>query len=239
MDVAVLYSGGKDSTYAIEYCKNKNWNIKYLISVKPNRRDCYLFHFATVELTKELSKILGYKHFYLKCEVADPEKEADIVKNLVNEQQNIEKIDALILGGVGLQETQLRSLQKALMPLNVEVFASHAGADQRETMIDMLNKGYKFMITQIASDGLKKWLGKELTSENIKEFFRDSEIYGFNVIGEGGYYDSIAFEGPIFGNKTLKIEEIKKFMDDEYCGYVLVDKFKIIEKPLETYIYSK
>ena len=112
MDIAILYSGGKDSTYAIEYCKNKNWNIKYLISIKPDRTDCYLYHFATVELTKDLAKILGYKHFYLTCDIADPEKEALIVKDLVKKN----KIDALVLGGTGLQETQIRSLQKPLLP---------------------------------------------------------------------------------------------------------------------------
>src|SRR3989338_11117260 len=145
MDVGILYSGGKDSTYAIEYCKNKGWNIKYLISVKPTRTDCYLFHFATVELTQELSKILGYKHFYLTCNVADPKKEALIIKNLVQEQQKMNKVDSLVLGGVGLQETQLKSLQKALMPLKVEVFASHAGLDHEEIFREMLNKGYKIL----------------------------------------------------------------------------------------------
>ena len=125
MNVAIMYSGGKDSTYAIDYCKSKGWNIKYLISVKPNRTDCYLYHFATVELTKELAKILGYKHFYLTCDVADPEKEALIVKEVIEKN----KVDALVLGGIGLQETQLRTLQKMLIPLNVEVFAAHSGED--------------------------------------------------------------------------------------------------------------
>ncbi|AJF62723.1 MAG: Metal-binding-domain/4Fe-4S-binding-domain containing ABC transporter, ATP-binding protein [archaeon GW2011_AR20] len=232
MDVAILYSGGKDSTYAIEYCQNKGWNIKYLISIKPNRVDCYLYHFATVELTKELSKILGYKHFYLNCNVADPEKEALIVKNLVEEQQKINKVDSLILGGVGLQETQLRSLQKALMPLNVEVFASHSGEDHEEIMLEMLEKGYEFMITQVASDGLIDWLGKNITKENIKIFFNDAKKYGFNVIGEGGYYDSLAFAGPIFGNKRLVIDDFKKVIENKYCGHIIINGFKIIQNNL-------
>ena len=73
MDVAILYSGGKDSTLAIEYAISKNWNIKYLISVKPTRTDCYLYHFATVELTKKMAEILNIKHFYTTCSDADPE----------------------------------------------------------------------------------------------------------------------------------------------------------------------
>ena len=227
MDVGILYSGGKDSTYAIEYCKSKNWNIKYLISVKPTRTDCYLFHFATVELTQELSKILGYKHFYLTCNVADPKKEANIVKELVEKQQNIEKIDALVLGGIGLQETQLKSLQKALMPLKVEVFASHAGEYHRDLMQQMLNKRYRFMITQVASDGLINWLGKELTKDNLKIFFNDADKYGFDSGGEGGYYDSLVFAGPIFGNKILKINEFKIVNENKYCGHVVINSFNI------------
>ena len=62
MKVAILYSGGKDSTYAIEYCRKRNWDIKYLLSIKPSRTDCYLFHYATVEMTKETSKLLDMPH---------------------------------------------------------------------------------------------------------------------------------------------------------------------------------
>src|SRR3989344_8185660 len=83
MKVAVLYSGGKDSTYAIDYALKKGWEISYLLSVKPNRTDCYLFHFATVEHTKKLAKSLGIKQIYTTCDVADPVKEAEIVKDII------------------------------------------------------------------------------------------------------------------------------------------------------------
>src|SRR3989344_4367130 len=229
MDVGILYSGGKDSTYAIEYCKNKGWNIKYLISIKPTRTDCYLFHYATVELTQELSKILGYKQFYLTCDVADPEKEANIVKELVEKQQGIEKVDALVLGGVGLQETQLKSLQKALMPLNVEVFASHAGHDHEELFRDMINRGYKIIITQIATDGGKKWLGQEINKDNFEDFKQDSIKYGYHIGLEGGYMDSLVIDAPIF-NKKLEILDSKKVFESEYNGYVKVDKYQLVEK---------
>ena len=229
MDVAILYSGGKDSTYAIEYCQNKGWNIKYLVSINPNRRDCYLYHFATVELTKELSKILGYKQFYLNCEVADPEKEALIVKDLVQEQQKIDKIDSLILGGVGLQETQLRSLHKALLPLKIEVFASHAGEDHELLFRDMINKGYKIIITQVASDGGKNWLGKEINKENFEDFKKDSVKYGFHIGLEGGYMDSLVIDAPFF-NKKLEILDAEKIFESEYNGYVKVNNFKFVEK---------
>src|SRR3989338_6738250 len=235
MDVAILYSGGKDSTYAIEYCQNKGWNIKYLISIKPNRVDCYLYHFATVELTKELSKILGYKHFYLNCNVADPEKEALIVKNLVEEQQKINKVDSLILGGVGLQETQLRSLQKALMPLGVEVFASHAGEDHEKIFREMISKGYRILITQIATDGGKRWLGCEINKNNFEEFKKDSIKYGFHIGMEGGYMDTLVLDSPL-SNKSLEITSSNKIFESEYNDYFKVNSYNILEKKTQVLI---
>ena len=83
MEVAILYSGGKDSTLAIEHCKKRGWDIKYLLSVKPSRRDCYLFHFATVENTPALSESMGIPQILLGCDVADPKEEAQIVKEAV------------------------------------------------------------------------------------------------------------------------------------------------------------
>ena len=91
MDVAVLYSGVKDSTFAIQHAKEKGWNIKYLISVKPTRKDCFLFHFATVEQTKDIANMLNIPHFYVKCRVADPVKEADIVREVVENGEWVTK----------------------------------------------------------------------------------------------------------------------------------------------------
>ena len=79
MKVAILYSGGKDSTFAIDAVLKKGWEIAYLLSVKPSRKDCFLFHYATVEHTKELAKILGIPHIYTTCDVAEPKAEAEIV----------------------------------------------------------------------------------------------------------------------------------------------------------------
>ena len=226
MDVAILYSGGKDSTLAIEYALNKGYNIKYLLSVKPTRTDCFLFHYATVEHTKELANILGLKHILISCDLADPIKEAELVKNVVLKE---EKIDALILGGIGLQLTQIGSLQKALLPSGMEVFAAHAGQDHDQIIKDMIDRGYEIIITQIASDGLKNWLGKSLNKENFNSFVRDSVKYGFHVGGEGGYYDSLVVDGPIF-NQKLEILSSKKVMESDYNGYVLINNFKIINK---------
>ncbi len=229
MHVAILYSGGKDSTYAIQHAKEKGWNIKYLISVKPTRKDCFLFHFATVEHTRDLAKMLGIPHFYVTCDVADPIKEAEIVKEIVESNQKKMKIDAVVLGGTGLQETQLKSIQDALKPLNIEVFAAHAGEDHDLVMEQMLENGYETMITQIASDGLKDWLGKKITKDNFAQLRKDSVKYGFHIGFEGGYADTLVTDCPLF-TKRMVVEDMSLIFDDNYCGHVVINKSRLEEK---------
>ncbi len=226
MKVAIMYSGGKDSTYAIEYAQQQGWDIQYLLSVKPTRTDCYLFHFATVEYTPMLAKVLGYKHILLSCSVADPQLEANIVRDAVLKQ---EKVDAVILGGIGLQETQLRTLQETLLPEGIEVFAAHAGDDHAMLVENMLSKGYKIMITQFASDGLKSWLGKHITQENFSQLKADAVKYGFHIGFEGGYADTLVVDGPIFKQK-LDILSFDKVFESEYAGHVKVTDAVLVEK---------
>ncbi|HLG23990.1 MAG TPA: diphthine--ammonia ligase [Candidatus Nanoarchaeia archaeon] len=233
MDVAILYSGGKDSTFAIAHAKQKNWNIKYLISVKPTRKDCFLFHFATVEHTKGLAKMMRIPQFYVSCSVADPVMEADIVKKVVEENQKSIKVDAVVLGGTGLQETQLRSIQNALKPMNIDVFAAHAGEEHDLVVEKMLEAGFEIMVTQIASDGLKNWLGKTITKDNFSQLRKDSVKYGFHIGFEGGYADTLVLDCPLFKSRMV-VEEMNTVFEDNYCGHVEIKKFRMEEKKIDS-----
>jgi len=225
MKVAILYSGGKDSNYALESAIEKGWEIKYLLSIKPNRTDCYLFHYATVEHTPIQAKLLNIPHILVPCSVADPILEANIVKEVVKKNP----VDAVILGGTGLQVTQIKSVQDALLPLGIETFPSHAEYDHNDLLKEMVNKGYKIMITQIASQGLdKEWLGKVLTKDNIEEFFTRSKKYGFPLGGDGGYYDTFVLECPLF-NKKINILKSHKHLEAHNIGHVIFDKMSLTE----------
>tara|TARA_B100000315_G_scaffold136852_1_gene126090 strand:- start:12317 stop:13021 length:705 start_codon:yes stop_codon:yes gene_type:complete len=225
MNIAILFSGGKDSINAVQLAKQKGWNIKYLLSVKPSRTDCYLFHFATVEHTKEIAKILGYSHILVDCDVADPQKEADIVKEVVTKNP----VDAVVLGGIGLQETQLKVIRDTLFPLGIEVFASHKDENHESLMRKLIKDNYEIIITQVASDGMSKWLGKKLTKDNFEELKKDSIKYGFHVGFEGGYADTFVVDGPIF-KKRFEVLDTEKVMDTEESGYVIIKDYIIKDK---------
>ena len=138
------------------------------------------------------------------------------------EVEKMDHVDAVILGGTGLQETQLRSVQNALQPMGIEVFAAHAGLEHADVMEEMTNKGFEFVITQVASDGLMPWLGKKITKENLPLLLSDSVKFGFHSGGEGGYYDSLVVSCPLF-SQNLEVTGAKKVVDDQYCGHMELD----------------
>ncbi len=228
MDVAILYSGGKDSNLALEFAIGKGWNVKYLLSVKPTRTDCYLFHYATVEHTEIQAEILGIPHVLVTCGVADPIKEAEIVRDVVKENP----VDAVLLGGTGLQVTQIKSVQDALLPLGVEAFAAHAGMEHEELLREMVKRGYKIMISQFACEGLdEEWLGKVLDEKSVEELIDLSQEYGFHSGGDGSAFDTFVVDCPLF-DKKINFFGLEKFSDGEFSGFVVGHEPQITEKPI-------
>jgi len=229
MKVAILYSGGKDSNYALAYALEKGWDVAYLLSVKPTRTDCYLFHYATVEHTSMQAKILGIRHILVECDIADPKLEADIIRKVVEKNP----VDAVILGGTGLQVTQIKSVQDALLPLRIETFASHAGYDHGKLVEEMLEKGYKIMITQFAAEGLNdRWLGKILDEESYKEIKYLSMRFGFHAGGDGSAFDTFVLDCPLFKGEIV-FDSVKKYKESGFSGYLMANEVKIIKKAIQ------
>jgi len=226
MNVGIMYSGGKDSTFAVDWAKTNGHDVRWLLSVKPTRNDCYLYHYATVEHTPILAGILGIPHKLITCDVAEPTAEANLARDVI---KTMEKVDAVILGGTGLQETQIGSLKMALAQLGIKVFASHQGKDHGDVMREMLAKGYRFVITQIAADGLNKDdLGRELTADYLETFFKRSERYGFHNGGDGGVYDTLTIDGPMF-DKAIDVTITDKVMESVCAGHA-VCSVKVAQK---------
>ena len=59
--VAVLFSGGKDSTYASWVGQHQGWDLS-LITVRPTSPDSRMFHYPNVEWTHLQAQAMGLSH---------------------------------------------------------------------------------------------------------------------------------------------------------------------------------
>ena len=58
-NTAVLYSGGKDSTYAIDMLKRSGHIVSCLITIVSQNPDSYMLHTANIQLTELCSRAIG------------------------------------------------------------------------------------------------------------------------------------------------------------------------------------
>ena len=227
MRVAVLYSGGKDSTFALYEALKKGWKIVALISVKPKNTEAYLWHYASVEWTLLSAAALDLPLFLIKCEKIGAK---EVAKELEKVLRQI-KIDALILGGVGLQKTQINEIKKVAKKFGVKVILPHEGKDHYKLFEKAIKEGFDIRITQVASQGLgPEWLGKKIDLKVLEELKKLSEKYGFHIGFEGGYADTFVVDGPIFKKRIEFVDAEKVWDNATNSGYLEIKSAKLIEK---------
>lgn len=76
----------------------------------------------------------------------------------------------------------------------------------------------------IAAEGLnEKWLGKIITTKEVNNLIKLNEKIGLNVAGEGGEFESVILDCPMF-KKKIKITKAKKEMENENTGKLRIEK---------------
>lgn len=227
MRVAILYSGGKDSNFALLTALRNGWDVKALISVKPKNEEAYLYHYATAELTRLQAESIGVRHFLLECNEIGPEKEAAILDKILSKLD----IEAIVLGGVGLQQTQINSVGKVAAKHGIKTITPNSNMTSEELLRAEIGSGMDIRIVNVAADGLgPEWLGKKLDSSSFGEFKQLSDKFGFELLGEGGMYDSFVADAPFF-KKRVELKNFKKVWDSKTnSGFLEVDKAELVDK---------
>ena len=59
MRIASLFSGGKDSTFALYWAMCQGWDVPCLVTLKSANPESYMFQTATINLVKVSAKALG------------------------------------------------------------------------------------------------------------------------------------------------------------------------------------
>ena len=223
MEVACLFSGGKDSTFAAYYAK-KNYKLKYLVTAKP-KEGSYMFHYPNIELTKIQAKLIGVEHiFYESC--SEKEKEVEELKEVISKL----KIDSIVVGSI-LSEYQRSRILKIAKELNLKLISPIWKIDEMEYLKKLIYLGFKIIITGVSAAGFtEEWLGREIDKKCLKDFKELNRKYKISIVGEGGEYESFVLDCPIF-NKRIEILDFVKHMDSKInCGWLEIKKVRLVEK---------
>ena len=181
MKLACLFSGGKDSTYAIHVAKKQGHDVVCLLSIFPKSEESHLLHHPNLEWTKLQSESMNIPQLTAISSSDDTGNELIIIENLLRHAKVQFQIDGLLHGGIK-SKFQKEQFETLCLKLNLIPVAPLWGTEPKKYMNDLLDSGFNFMMITVSSDGLdEQWLGKLILKSDIEILNNLSSKFGFNL----------------------------------------------------------
>ena len=223
-DIGVLFSGGKDSNLSMFLVKDK-YNFSCLLSIIPSSNDSYMYQKPELNLLNAQAECLNLPLLTQKSKSVK-EKELKDLEQLIKKAIKKYKIKAIVCGAL-FSNYQRERVLTICNKLQIELIAPLWQMDQEKEIELLLNNNFKFMICKIAALGLdQKYLGKIVSKEDLTDFKKLNTKYGFNIAGEGGEYETIVIDSPMF-NKKIEILDYKIIMENDFTGFLEIKKILI------------
>jgi ABC transporter with metal-binding/Fe-S-binding domain ATP-binding protein len=225
MNLAALFSGGKDSTFAIYEAQRLGHTIGCLITILAPSAESHLLHHPNVDQTMLQARSMNIPQILIKIDSTDTAKEVEILKESLVKAKSDYHVDGVLHGGI-LSEFQKTKFNDAAKSLELDVVSPLWHKDQRQYMSDLVESGFEFIITSVSCDGLdQSWLGKKITRQDLDVLKQLSEKHGFNLSFEGGEAETFVVNCPLF-SAPIEIIESKTHWDG-YRGRFEISQAKI------------
>jgi len=225
MKLAGLFSGGKDSTFAVWKAITEGNDVVSLVSVMPENPDSYMFHHPNIELTSLQAEAMQLPLIKVPTK-GEKERELEDLEKALKGLEG--KIDGVTTGALASQYQKSR-IEKICKSLGLEVFAPAWKKDPEQYWKELLNDGFKIIIVKVACEGLgKEWLGREITWEALEELKKLSEKHRFHLAFEGGEAETFVVDCPLF-KKKVEIQDSETQWEGD-SGVFLIKKAILTRK---------
>jgi len=223
MRVAVLATGGKDSTLALYRVLKQGHEVKCLVSMIPLREDSWMFHYPNIRLVDLFAEAVEIP--LVKAETSGvKEKEVEDLKRLVEELD----VDAIVSGAIA-SDYQKTRIEKMCEELRLECIAPLWHENPLNLLMEIVDLKFDVVITGVYAYGFsQEWLGRRIDETTIKALVELNRQYGVSLVGEGGEYETLVLDAPIF-KKRIKILEATKVWKNQ-SGCLTVMKAKLENK---------
>ncbi|MCX6776963.1 MAG: TIGR00289 family protein [Candidatus Micrarchaeota archaeon] len=196
MRVAVLFSGGKDSTFAAWLALSYGWNVVSMVTMLPKSSSSYMFHHPNVNWTPLQAEAMELP-LILKKTPGKKDEELEDLKDVLSDLE----IDGVLTGAVA-SEYQKEKIDLLCEKLKLKSFAPIWHKDSEQLLREMVDSGFEMIITSVSAQGFdESWLGRKIDERCIDDLARLKEKFGINISGEGGEYESLVLHAPFFKSR--------------------------------------
>ncbi len=213
-----LFSGGKDSSWALYRALEEGKPIERLVTVHPTG-ESFMYHIPATELAALAAESIGLPLVDVRPDDFEAAAGAGETAGERGDRELEPLEEALAeLGGIGgltagavESSYQTDRIEGMCDRLGAELFAPLWQEDPRELIDSMLEAGFEIRIVRVAARGLdESWLGRTIDAEAVGELAELNEEYGVHVLGEGGEFETIVTDGPHM-DRPIELEGSAEF----------------------------
>jgi len=226
MKLGVLFSGGKDSTYALHVAAEHE-EIVCLITLVSKNKESYMFHTPNIELTKLQAEALGIPLIARVTEGVKEEELKDLEQAMAEAAEQFQ-IDGVVTGAVESVYQSTR-IQRICHRLDLWCFNPLWKRNQKELLEELVGRGFKVIISGIFAYPLDaSWLGKQIDLDLVDRLVDLENKFGISPSGEGGEIETSVIDAPMF---SQKIEIADYYVNAKgNSGVFIVKKARLVPK---------
>lgn len=228
MDVGVLFSGGKDSCYALWYVIHQGWRVQTLITVRSANPESYLFHYPNVRWVEAQARALRLPVRFIDSSGVRDEEVNDLRRGLEEVVGEL-RLQGLV-SGVVASDYQKSRVDRLCEELKLASFTPLWRKDPFLLLREEVEVGFEIIVTACMAMGLgREWLGSRLTPQNVLKLKSLSEKYGFNPAFEGGEAETFVLDAPFFHERLEVLRHRVSW--DGFSGRYVIEDLQASPKP--------
>jgi diphthine-ammonia ligase len=215
-----LFSGGKDSSWALYRALDRGLPVSRLLTVHPGT-DSYMYHVPATDLAGLAAESIGIE----LTEVESGDVGTDHSDSGARGDAEIEPLEralreldddfdgglAGVIAGAVESEFQTSRMKAMCDRLGIDLFAPLWQCDPRTLADAMVDAGFEIRVIQVAARGLdESWLGRTLDAGAFDDLEALHERYGVHILGEGGEFETLVTDGPHM-NRPIELDYETEF----------------------------
>lgn len=216
--VAVLYSGGKDSTLALLRASEEH-EVACLVALLPRSVESRLFHFPNAHLTELQARAMNLPLVAVRAQ-DDEASSLEAMRRALAKARDVYQVEAAVTGAVK-SRYQLSRFSAVCSSLGLQCISPLWGEDEESLLREILERGIEAIFTRVAGYPLSRsLLGRPLDDKAVELLARLRGLV--NPSGEGGEYETLVLDAPRFTARLVPLSW--RIEGGEYDATLYIEK---------------